>query len=159
MSAWRHWGPMAALGRLGIVAVCLLAPMACGSGEPGSEAAPAPVPSEPTVEESAAIVDEIAASFDSFDFTPVEELLGVGGVWIAISGDRYDRSTVAEFLSGFQSIESLVRTEEGFRAPDGYGFKVIETQTNGVASTFWVFVGRSEDGDLIITERLSATSS
>ncbi len=156
MSARPQWQPIAPLG---IMAVCLLAPMACGSAEPGSVAAPTQVSSDLTVEESAAIVDEIAASFDSFDFTPVEELLDEDGEWIALSGDRYDRSNVAEFLSGFQSIESLVRTEENVRAPDGYGFKMTETLSDGAEVTFWIFVSRSERGDLIITERLTGTSS
>lgn len=107
-----------------------------------------------SVEEAAALIDEIAATFASTDFSPVEDVIGDDGTWVAISGDEYDRSTVAEFLSRFGAIESVVRTGDTVEGLGGHGFEMDERLSNGTSVTFWLFIARDPGGALVVTERV-----
>jgi hypothetical protein len=114
------------------------------------------------VDEAAQIVDGIAATFELAEFSRVEELLGEDGVWIATTGDEYDRSTIGAFLEGYTDqsgigsyLVDLVRADEAVEGLGGHGFKMTETLSNGTEVTFWIFVARDEDGALTVTERFS----
>lgn len=112
-------------------------------------------------DEAKEIADEIAATFAAAEFTPVEELLGDGGVWMALSGDEYDRSTIGAFLASFTDasgigshVVELTRVDETVEGLEGYWFKMNEVLSNGTEFSFWMFIGRDDDGALVVTERL-----
>lgn len=113
------------------------------------------------VDEAKEIADEIAATLAAAEFAPVEELLGDDGVWMALSGDEYDRSTIGAFLasatdtSGVDSyVVELTRVDETVEGIGGYWFEMNEVLSNGREILFWMFIGRDDDGALVVTERL-----
>jgi hypothetical protein len=113
------------------------------------------------VDEAQDIVDEIASTFAPADFSPVEELLGDDGMWIAVTGEEYDRSTVGPLLqsytdqSGIEAhIVDVVRADETVEGLGGHGFKMTETLSNGREATFWIFVAQNEEGGLTVTLRV-----
>jgi hypothetical protein len=117
-------------------------------------------------DEAAEIADEIAATFSVAEFSPVEVLLGDDGMWLALSGEEYDRSTIGAFLasytdsSGIRSyIVDVTRADGTAESTDGFWFEMIETLSNGNEQTFWIGIARNEDGVLVVTERLRPPQS
>jgi hypothetical protein len=124
------------------------------------------VSAELGADEAAEIVDEIAATFSVAEFSPVEELLGDDGVWMALSGEDYDRATVGPFLASFTDssgissyVVDVTRADESVEDSGGFWFKMSETLSNGKERTFWIAIARNDDGALVVTERLRPPQS
>ena len=118
--------------------------------EPAAEAATGAEPL--TLEETADIVDVIAATFDTAEFGPIEDLLGENGTWSASDGTVYDGDSIVAFLEEFENIAQIVRDDDSAEGLGGYGFRLTETFDSGDSVTFWIFVSRDSAGTLTITE-------
>jgi hypothetical protein len=117
-------------------------------------------------DEAAEIADEIAATFSVAEFSPVEELLGDDGMWLAHSGEEYDRSTIGPFLASFTDssgissyIVDVTRADGSAEGTGGFWFQMSETLSNEKERTFWIGIARNDDGVLVVTERLRPPQS
>jgi hypothetical protein len=168
------------LRRLAVAAMSLgllVASTGCGSDDTPSADTSAPRPStEPTVavtdapstqapttemgvsdltqDEATLIAEEVVAAWNADDVSPIEQILGPTGVWIAITGESFDATTVAGWLDPIlAAIGDSEITGDPVAVTDGFSFPVVDVESG---DPFFLVITHDADGVLTIEETRTA---
>jgi hypothetical protein len=119
---------------------------------------PPPTTAAPTTEltqdEATAIAETIITAWNTDDVSPIEELMGPNDVWIAITGVKFDETTIAGWLDPILvAIGDTDRTGDPVAVTDGFSFPLVDVSSGG---PFWLVITRSPDGVLTIEESPTA---
>lgn len=99
--------------------------------------------SDLTPDEATFIAEEVVAAWNADDVTPIEEILGPTGVWIAITGDTFDATTVAGWLDPILAdIGDSEITGDPVAVTNGFSFPVVDVDSG---TQFFLVIGHTDD--------------
>ena len=102
----------------------------------------APV-SDLTQDEAALIAEEVVAAWNADDVTPIEEILGPTGVWIAITGEAFNATTVAGWLDPIlAAIGDSEITGDPVATTNGFSFPVVDVDSG---ASFFLVIAHTDD--------------
>ncbi len=112
------------------------------------------VVSDLTQDEATLIAEEVVAAWNADDVTPIEEILGPTGVWIAITGDPFDATTVAGWLDPILAATGDTEiTGDPVAVANGFSFPVVDVDSGG---PFFLVITHDPDSVLTIEETETA---
>jgi hypothetical protein len=113
-----------------------------------------PLTSALTQDEASAIAETIITAWNTDDVSPIEELMGPKDVWIAITGTKFDETTIAGWLDPIlAAIGDTEHAGDPVAVTDGFSFPLIDVSSGG---PFSLVITRSADGVLTIEESPTA---
>lgn len=113
-----------------------------------------PAASTLTLAEADTMAATIIDAWNTDDVSPIDELMGPDDVWIAITGTRFDETTIAGWLDPILvAIGDTKRTGEPVAVTDGFSFPLVDVQSGG---PFFLTITRSSAGVLTIEESTAA---
>jgi hypothetical protein len=113
--------------------------------------------SDLTQDEATFIAEEVVAAWNADDVTPIEEMLGPAGVWIAITGEEFDATTVAGWLDPILAdIGDTEITGDPVAVANGFSFPVVDVDSGG---PFFLVITHDSDSVLTIEETETAPAA
>ena len=105
---------------------------------------------ELTLEEASGMAEVIINSWNTDNVQPIEDLLGPTGVWIAITGDEFDATTIAGWLDPIGAvIGDTEHNGDPVAVTDGFSFPLVDVDSGG---PFFLVIARGADDVLRIEE-------
>ena len=99
--------------------------------------------SDLTQDEATIIAEEIVAAWNADDVTPIEEILGPTGVWITITGEQFDATTVAGWLDPILAgIGDSEITGDPVAAANGFSFPIVDVDSG---APFFLVISHIDD--------------
>jgi hypothetical protein len=112
------------------------------------------VSSELTQDEATAMAETVINAWNTDDVSSIEELMGPTDVWIAITGAKFDETTIAGWLDPIlAAIGDTERTGDPVAVTGGFSFPLLDVSSGG---PFFLIITRSPDGVLTIEESPTA---
>jgi hypothetical protein len=132
------------------------APTVAGTEAPTTDAPTTQAPtteapvSDLTQDEATLIAEEVVAAWNADDVTPIEEILGPTGVWIAITGEQFDATTVAGWLDPIlAAIGDSEITGDPVAVANGFSFPIVDVDSG---DPFFLVITHDPDSVLTIEE-------
>lgn len=112
------------------------------------------VSSELTQDEATAMAETVINAWNTDDVSSIEELMGPTDVWIAITGTKFDETTIAGWLDPIlAAIGDTERAGDPVAVTGGFSFPLLDVSSGG---PFFLIITRSPDGVLTIEESPTA---
>jgi hypothetical protein len=100
------------------------------------------------------MADTIINAWNTDDVSPIEELMGPNDVWIAITGVKFDETTIAGWLDPMLAvIGDTDHTGDPVAVTNGFSFPLVDVSSDG---PFFLVITRNPDGVLTIEESPTA---